>query len=48
LRILVLNFGSASVKFHLIDTDEKAIVEASDRRLASGMIERIGGEAISR
>jgi acetate kinase len=46
LLILVLNFGSASVKFHLIDTDEKAIVEASDRRLASGMIERIGGEAI--
>lgn len=46
MRILVLNFGSASVKFHLIDTDEKAIVEASDRRLASGMIERIGGEAI--
>jgi len=46
LRILVLNFGSASVKFHLIDTDEKAIVEVSDRRLASGMIERIGGEAI--
>jgi acetate kinase len=46
LRILVLNFGSASVKFHLIDTDEKAILNASDRRLASGMIERIGGEAI--
>ena len=34
------------MKFHLIDTDEKAIVEVSDRRLASGMIERIGGEAI--
>jgi acetate kinase len=46
LRILVLNFGSASVKFHLIDTDERAIAAASDRRLASGMIERIGGEAI--
>ncbi len=46
MRILVLNFGAASVKFHLIDTDENAIVEASDRRLASGMIERMGGEAI--
>jgi len=34
------------VKFHLIDTGEKAILDASDRRLASGMIERIGGEAI--
>ena len=46
MRILILNFGSASVKFHLIDTDEKAILAGSDRRLASGMIERIGGEAI--
>ncbi|HEX5862749.1 MAG TPA: acetate/propionate family kinase, partial [Casimicrobiaceae bacterium] len=46
MRILVLNFGSSSVKFHLIDTDAKAIAEAGDRRLASGMIERIGGEAI--
>lgn len=34
------------MKFHLIDTGEKAILDASDRRLASGMIERIGGEAI--
>ncbi|HMI56705.1 MAG TPA: acetate/propionate family kinase, partial [Gemmatimonadaceae bacterium] len=46
MRILVLNFGSASVKFHVIDTDGKAIADATDRRLASGMIERIGGEAI--
>lgn len=46
MRILVLNFGSSSVKFHVIDTDGTAIAETSDRRLASGTIERIGGEAI--
>jgi len=46
VNILVLNFGSSSVKFHLIDTDEAAITGSSDRRLASGQIERIGGEAI--
>lgn len=46
MNILVLNFGSSSVKFHLIDTDEAAITGSSDRRLASGQIERIGGEAI--
>jgi acetate kinase len=46
VNILVLNFGSSSVKFHLIDTDEASIAESSDRRLASGQIERIGGEAI--
>ena len=34
------------MKFHVIDTDGKAIADATDRRLASGMIERIGGEAI--
>jgi acetate kinase len=46
VNILVLTFGSSSVKFHLIDTDEAAITGSSDRRLASGQIERIGGEAI--
>jgi acetate kinase len=46
VNILVLNFGSSSVKFHLIDTDEAAITGSSDRRMASGQIERIGGEAI--
>lgn len=46
MHILVLNFGSSSVRFHLIDTDESAIAESRDRRLASGYIERIGGEAI--
>ena len=46
MHILVLNVGSSSVKFQLIDTDERAIAESKDRRLARGQIERIGGEAI--
>lgn len=46
MNILVLNAGSSSVKFQLIDTDAAAIADASDRRLARGQIERIGSEAI--
>jgi acetate kinase len=46
VRILVLNVGSSSLKFQLIDTDEAAIAGASDVRLARGQVERIGGEAI--
>jgi acetate kinase len=46
MNTLVLNCGSSSVKFQLIATDLDAIAENSDRRLARGEIERIGGEAI--
>jgi acetate kinase len=46
MNILVLNAGSSSIKFQLIDTDQGAIEENRDRRLARGQIERIGGEAI--
>jgi acetate kinase len=46
VHILVLNVGSSSLKFQLIDTDQAAIDQATDRRLARGQIERIGGEAI--
>ena len=46
MNILVLNVGSSSIKFQLIDTDDASIAEARDRRLARGQIERIGGEAI--
>jgi acetate kinase len=34
------------IKFQLIETDEAAIAASSERRLARGHIERIGGEAI--
>lgn len=46
MHILVLNVGSSSLKFELIETDATTIANASDRRLAQGQIERIGGEAI--
>jgi acetate kinase len=46
VNILVLNVGSSSLKFQLIDTDETSIAESRDRRLARGQVERIGGEAI--
>lgn len=46
MNVLVLNFGSSSVKFQLIATDLDAIKSDADRRLARGQIERVGGEAI--
>jgi acetate kinase len=46
VNILVLNVGSSSLKFQLIDTGKDAIAANRDRRLARGQIERIGGEAI--
>ena len=46
MHILVLNVGSSTLKFQLIDTDATTIAQATDRRLARGHIERIGGEAI--
>jgi acetate kinase len=46
MNILVLNCGSSTVKFQIIETDLEAIAQNLDRRLARGVIERIGGEAI--
>lgn len=46
MHILVLNVGSATLKFQLIDTDESAISGNTDKRLAKGQIERIGGAAV--
>lgn len=46
MHILVLNVGSSTLKFQLVDTDAEAIAQATDRRLARGHFERIGGEAI--
>lgn len=46
MNILVLNCGSSSLKFQLISTDLERIAQNSDRRLAYGQIERIGGAAI--
>jgi len=46
MNILVLNCGSSSLKFQLIATDLERIAGNSDKRLAHGQIERIGGAAI--
>jgi len=46
VNILVLNVGSSTLKFQLIDTDERRIGEDADLRLARGQVERIGGEAV--
>jgi acetate kinase len=46
MNILVLNCGSSSLKFQLIATDLERISRDADQRLASGIIERIGGAAI--
>jgi acetate kinase len=46
MNILVLNTGSSSLKFQLIDTDLDKINSDSDRRLARGTIERIGSQGL--
>jgi acetate kinase len=46
MNVLVLNCGSSTIKFQLIATDLDMIEKNDDRRLARGVIERIGGEAI--
>ena len=46
MKILVLNCGSSSVKFQLIDTNEELMRTNEDRTIARGIIENIGGTAI--
>ncbi|MCS6884755.1 MAG: acetate kinase [Acidobacteriota bacterium] len=46
MNVLVLNCGSATVKFQIIATDLERIQRNTDEKLAYGVIERIGGEAI--
>lgn len=46
MNIIVLNCGSSSLKFQVIETDLDRIKTGSDRRLAKGIIERIGGQAL--
>jgi acetate kinase len=46
MNVLVLNCGSSSVRFQIIETDVEAIERDADRRLVQGRIERIGGHAL--
>jgi len=46
MHILVLNCGSSTLKFQVIETDTELIDGDADRRLASGIVERIGTQAL--
>ncbi len=46
MNILILNCGSSSVKFQIIETDLELIEKNQDRRLASGLLERVIGQAL--
>jgi acetate kinase len=46
MNILVLNSGSSSLRFQIIQTDLALMDTDADRRLASGTVSRIGAEAL--
>src|SRR5688572_15732123 len=48
INVLVLNSGSSTVRFQIIETDLETIRNDADRRLARGLVERIGGHALLR
>jgi acetate kinase len=45
MNVLVFNCGSSSLKFQVIEPGVSAVTGERDRRLARGLIERIGGES---
>jgi acetate kinase len=45
LKVLVINCGSSSVKFQLVETDAESARAGTDRALAKGLVENIGGTA---
>lgn len=46
MKVLVVNSGSSSLKFQLIETSLEDIETDSDHCLARGIVERIGGQAL--
>jgi len=46
MNVLVLNCGSSTVKFQIIETDLDLIARDEDRRLARGILERIGSHSL--
>ena len=46
MNVLVLNVGSSTLKFQLVRTDAERMTANTDEKLARGLIERIGGEAV--
>ena len=45
MNVLILNCGSSSVKFQVIETDAESIAGDTDRQLARGLLERWGARA---
>jgi acetate kinase len=48
MKVLVLNCGSSSLKLQLVETDEERARTGTDRILARGLVENIGGTAVIR
>ena len=48
MKVLVLNCGSSSLKFQLVETDEELARTGRDKTLAKGLVENIGGTAMIR
>jgi acetate kinase len=46
MNILVLNTGSSSLKFQIIETDLEKIEKSEDKTLAKGLVERIGSQSV--
>lgn len=46
MNVLVLNCGSSSLKFQLVDTDLERAAQGTDRVLAKGLVDDIGGAGI--
>jgi acetate kinase len=46
VKVLVLNCGSSSLKFQLVETDAASAAAGRDRALAKGLVDNIGGPAI--
>jgi acetate kinase len=46
VNVFVLNCGSSSLKFQLVDTDLERAAQGTDRVLARGAVEDIGGDGI--
>src|SRR3989304_1649546 len=44
-NILAINCGSSTLKFQLIETNGETTILGQERRLASGIVDRIGGTA---
>lgn len=48
MKVLVLNCGSSSLKFQLVETDDASAAAGTDRALARGLVENIGSAAVLR